>query len=144
MAAKRMWIGVLSALLGLAFCSQGAENQGGNRLAKVEERAKKAEERIDHRIAAVKERLAKNPDAPEAVKSAADKLVADLTTKKGDVEKLLADAEAHNKSGVKTDRETLKNDRQTIKADHEALRNAVHAGKGAHPRHQDDGKHAAA
>jgi hypothetical protein len=142
MSTRETWGWVASALLLLGMTSQGADNGGRPQGGNIEQRTQKCEERIDHRISMIKERLAKHPDAPAAVRSAADKLINDLMRAKGDLSKLAAAVEAHNKADAKTDRETLKQDHQAIQADREALKEAVHCLKGEHHPHP-DGKNTA-
>ena len=128
------------ALLVLGISCPGAENGGKPRGGNIEQRAQKCEERIDHRISMIKEQLAKHPNAPTEVKSAADKLINDLTRAKGDLGKLVAAVEAHNKDEAKAEKETLKQDHQSIKADREALKDAVHSLGGEHRAHPDEKK----
>lgn len=77
---------------------------------------------IDARIAGIEGRLAKHPDAPEGLKAAIGKLVADLKDRKADLQKLIADLQSKNREAVKADRAELKKGREEIKEDRRELR----------------------
>jgi hypothetical protein len=142
MGTLRMWVGVV-ALLVIGWPCQAAEKgkkgKKGHR-QDIEQRATDREARIDQRIAKIKERLEKHPKASAAAKTAGDRLITDLTTVKGNLEKLRTDAQAHNKSGVKADRKALKQTHQLVSADRKALSEALHAKKS---KHRAGKKHAA-
>jgi hypothetical protein len=129
-----------SAVWALAFvisatCLGGAASAGEGEPAKNVKRGKAREwllsgkwaQRIDARIARIQARLAKHPNAPAEVKAAADKLVADLTAKKGILTKLAAAVQAKDKDAAKAGRAELRQERQQIRADRQALRQAVRA-----------------
>jgi predicted ribosome quality control (RQC) complex YloA/Tae2 family protein len=140
MGTLRMWVGVV-ALLVIGWPCQAAEKgkkKGHGR--NIEQRVTDREGKIDQRIAKIKERLEKHPNASTAAKTAGDRLITDLTTVKGGLEKLRTDAQAHNKSGVKADRKALRQDHKLVKADRKALSEALHAKKG---KHRAGKKHAA-
>jgi predicted phage-related endonuclease len=114
----------VATLLMALPASAGDGNRGEHR-ANRGQRLEKLSERINERIAKLQQRIAAHPNAPAAVKTAADKLIADLNDAAGDVEKIKAALEAHDKAALQGLKGELKKDHETIKADREALHAAV-------------------
>ena len=123
---------VLALALSLAGTSAFAGGKNGHKhkaaaRAAQGQKAKGRLARLNERLAALQQRLDAHPNAPEAVKSAASKLISDLTTAQGDVAKIRAAKQAHDRQARKSLHGTLNNDLRTIHADHKALKQAVNA-----------------
>lgn len=116
----------------------GAGNGGGGRpQAANGQRLEQALERIGEWIQKVADGIAKHPNAPAAVKIAAEKLVADLNAAKATLAKAKAAVQAHDRNALQGVFADLKALRETLHADREALRAAIEAarqefGKGGH------------
>jgi len=92
----------------------------------------KIDERIAHvgeRISRIEGKLAEHPDAPEAVKSAANKLVTDLGSRKAELGELKSAVQAGNKEEAKASIQTIKSQREMLQADRAALRDAIQAAR---------------
>ena len=126
----RFALSVLVLALGLSLAATsvyagGKGNKDGH--AKKEARLEKRSARLGERIGKVQQRLAAHPNAPAAVKAAADKLLGSLKTAQDDANKALAAVQARDKQQVKSLKATLKSDRQAIRADRKAFREAITA-----------------
>jgi len=123
---------VLALVLALAGTPAfaGGKQGHGHKAAARAVKGQKAEgrwARLAKRIASLQQRLDAHPNAPAAVQDAGHKLLADLTTAQGDVAKIRAAKQAHDKAARRSLRGTLKRDWQAICADHKAFKQAVHA-----------------
>jgi DNA repair ATPase RecN len=112
---------------GTAMAAEGKVGDQKGRRGKMKELLLNGKwvQHIEARIERIRARLAKHPNAPADVKAAAEKLIADLTNKKGDVEKLAAAVQAKDKAAAKAAWAQIKQDRQQTKGDRCALREAV-------------------
>jgi hypothetical protein len=131
---KRYLVSMLAVVLGFSLASttclaggKGGKGQKGNRGAKAAQRFERADARVSARISKIEQRVAAHPNAPAAVKDAANKLVASLKTLQSDVEKAKTAIAARDKLTVTRLKATLKSDHAAVKADHKAFFAAVHA-----------------
>ncbi|MCY3017919.1 MAG: hypothetical protein NTW87_02655 [Planctomycetota bacterium] len=121
---------VAALLLTAPVWAAGAGNarQGQGR-GEPGQRIDQALERISERIKDAQERLAKHPNSPEAVKTAAGKLISDLNAAKALLEKAKAAVQSHDRNSVQGVFAELKALHETIRADFETLKSAVEAAR---------------
>jgi hypothetical protein len=92
----------------LPVCADVTNNAGNGNTQKTPKG--NFDERIEQRIQRIEDAIAKHPNMPADVKSALQKIVADLGVKKMDMDKLAGDVAAKNKDAVKADREKVRSD----------------------------------
>jgi hypothetical protein len=78
-------------------------------------------QRIDGHIDRIEALIAKHPKMPADIKGLLEKFVSDLRDKKADLDKLVVDVKAKDKTAVEADRNELRSDRVTLIGDREAL-----------------------
>ena len=129
------------ALSGNAWAAQGGGNnqgQNGQNGQNGQQRGERIEQMLDRwlghvteNIQRLQDRMNKHPDAPDAIKTAAQKLLADLNTLKTDLTNA-KNANASDKNGRQTLRAQLEKDHEAVRADREALRSAVQSAMQQH------------